>query len=105
MFPIYALQYIPVDKLVKCKMQDNLEFLQWAKKYWDSHFSGGEYNAVERRSAVGAPSVPKKAAKSRPAPRTGMATSSASVQTKKINPLRTANNGNVSKAVAQPKGS
>lgn len=26
--------------LVKCKMQDNLEFLQWTKKYWDQYFPG-----------------------------------------------------------------
>lgn len=39
---------IPVERLVKCKMQDNLEFLQWMKKYWDSNSRGDEYNAVER---------------------------------------------------------
>ncbi|THW74708.1 3-carboxy-cis,cis-mucoante lactonizing enzyme, partial [Aureobasidium pullulans] len=26
---------IPVEMLVKCKMQDNLEFLQWTKRFWD----------------------------------------------------------------------
>ncbi|EJT51275.1 hypothetical protein A1Q2_00320 [Trichosporon asahii var. asahii CBS 8904] len=41
-------QPIPVERLVKCKMQDNLEFLQWMKKYWDSNSRGEEYNAVER---------------------------------------------------------
>lgn len=40
---------VPVERLVKCKFQDNLEFLQWFKKYWDSNFPGHEYNAVERR--------------------------------------------------------
>jgi RP/EB family microtubule-associated protein len=29
-------------------MQDNLEFLQWMKKYWDQNSRGDEYNAVER---------------------------------------------------------
>lgn len=38
-----------VDRLVKCKFQDNLEFLQWVKKFWDQHFTGVEYNAVGRR--------------------------------------------------------
>jgi microtubule-associated protein, RP/EB family len=45
----YHLQPIPVDKLVKCKMQDNLEFLQWMKRFWDQHYSGTTYNAVARR--------------------------------------------------------
>ncbi|QSL65426.1 hypothetical protein MERGE_002736 [Pneumocystis wakefieldiae] len=38
-----------VDRLIKCKFQDNLEFLQWVKKFWDQHFSGVEYNALGRR--------------------------------------------------------
>jgi RP/EB family microtubule-associated protein len=45
-------------------MQDNLEFLQWTKRYWDQYFPGGEYDAVGRRRASGAP--PPAAA---PAPR------------------------------------
>lgn len=36
-------------------MQDNLEFLQWTKRYWDQHYPGGEYDAVGRRKASGAP--------------------------------------------------
>lgn len=44
---------IPVDSLVKCKMQDNLEFLQWSKRYWDQHFSGADYDALGRRRASG----------------------------------------------------
>ncbi|CAD0050831.1 unnamed protein product [Aureobasidium pullulans] len=31
---------IPVEMLVKCKMQDNLEFLQWTKRFWDQHYPG-----------------------------------------------------------------
>ena len=27
-----------MDKLIKLKFQDNLEFLQWMKKFWDSNF-------------------------------------------------------------------
>lgn len=46
---------IPVESLTKCRMQDNLEFLQWVKKYWDQHYPGGEYDAVGRRKASGAP--------------------------------------------------
>ncbi|KAJ7434337.1 calponin homology domain-containing protein [Mycena galericulata] len=47
---------IPVEKLIKCKMQDNLEFLQWMKRFWDANFAGGEYDAVARRK--GAPGGP-----------------------------------------------
>jgi len=47
---------IPVEALVKCKMQDNLEFLQWTKKFWDQYYPGGDYDAVGRRK--GAPLNP-----------------------------------------------
>lgn len=40
---------------MKCRMQDNLEFLQWTKKFWDQHYPGGDYDAVGRRKASGAP--------------------------------------------------
>lgn len=45
---------VPVESLVKCKMQDNLEFLQWTKRYWDQYYPGGEYDAVARRKGAGA---------------------------------------------------
>ncbi|KAG7444070.1 microtubule binding protein [Guyanagaster necrorhizus] len=47
---------IPVEKLVKCKMQDNLEFLQWIKRYWDQNYGGQGYDPVARRK--GAPADP-----------------------------------------------
>jgi len=40
---------IPVDRLVKCKMQDNLEFLQWIRRFWDQNYAGQAYDAVGRR--------------------------------------------------------
>ncbi|KAH7329407.1 EB1-like domain-containing protein [Stachybotrys elegans] len=40
---------IPVEALVKCKMQDNLEFLQWTKRFWDLNFPDHDYDAVSRR--------------------------------------------------------
>jgi len=43
---------IPVEKLVKCKMQDNLEFLQWIKRFWDQNFPGQGYDAVGRRKGA-----------------------------------------------------
>ena len=36
-------------------MQDNLEFLQWTKRFWDQYYPGGEYDAISRRKASGAP--------------------------------------------------
>lgn len=42
-------KHIDVDKLVKAKYQDNLEFCQWIKRYFDLNYSGEPYNAVERR--------------------------------------------------------
>lgn len=49
---------IPIESLTKCKMQDNLEFLQWSKRYWDQYFPGHEYDAVARRKAAGAAAPP-----------------------------------------------
>ncbi|KAI9496649.1 calponin homology domain-containing protein [Zychaea mexicana] len=40
---------VPVDKLMKCKFQDNLEFMQWIKRYWDQNFPGGAYDPMARR--------------------------------------------------------
>lgn len=42
---------VPVDRLIKLKFQDNLEFLQWMKKYWDAHFEG----TGEKRAAAAVP--------------------------------------------------
>jgi len=39
-------------------MQDNLEFLQWSKRYWDQYYSGTEYDALARRKASGPVSAP-----------------------------------------------
>jgi RP/EB family microtubule-associated protein len=42
-------------------MQDNLEFLQWAKRHWDQYYPGGDYDAVARRKASGAPASSSRA--------------------------------------------
>lgn len=36
-------------------MQDNLEFLQWTKRYWDLNFPDHDYDAVARRKGSGMP--------------------------------------------------
>lgn len=38
-----------VDKLIKAKYQDNLEFLQWMKRYHELNSSGADYDALARR--------------------------------------------------------
>merc|ERR550519_2564818 len=40
---------IPVDKLVKAKFQDNFEFVQWFKRFFDANYDGSEYDALEMR--------------------------------------------------------
>ncbi|XP_021330664.2 microtubule-associated protein RP/EB family member 3b isoform X1 [Danio rerio] len=35
---------IPVEKLVKGKFQDNFEFVQWFKKFFDANYDGKEYD-------------------------------------------------------------
>ncbi|CAD7682263.1 unnamed protein product [Nyctereutes procyonoides] len=37
---------IPVDKLVKGKFQDNFEFVQWFKKFFDANYDGKDYDPV-----------------------------------------------------------
>lgn len=43
------LQVIPVEKLVKGRFQDNLDFIQWFKKFYDANYDGKEYDPVEAR--------------------------------------------------------
>jgi microtubule-associated protein, RP/EB family len=49
-------------------MQDNLEFLQWAKRYWDQYYPGGDYDAIGRRKAAGSGGPMTTSAPSRAAP-------------------------------------
>lgn len=47
---------IPVEKLVKGRFQDNFEFVQWFKKFFDANYDGHDYDAVNARGgdALGA---------------------------------------------------
>lgn len=49
-------------------MQDNLEFLQWTKRYWDQYFPGHDYDPVVRRKGQGGISGGPGASTSRAAP-------------------------------------
>ncbi|KAF4319123.1 hypothetical protein JM18_006177 [Phytophthora kernoviae] len=40
---------IPVDRLVRGKYQDNLEFMQWLKAFYDRHEQHGPYDPIARR--------------------------------------------------------
>jgi len=44
-------RHIDVDKLIRAKYQDNLEFLQWMKCYWDREGGAGrrEYDPLQGR--------------------------------------------------------
>ncbi|XP_067879890.1 microtubule-associated protein RP/EB family member 3b isoform X1 [Heterodontus francisci] len=40
---------IPVERLVKGKFQDNFEFVQWFKKFFDANYDGKDYDPVLAR--------------------------------------------------------
>ncbi|KAG8442085.1 hypothetical protein GDO86_011032 [Hymenochirus boettgeri] len=40
---------IPVEKLVKGRFQDNLDFIQWFKKFFDANYDGKDYDPMEAR--------------------------------------------------------
>merc|ERR550519_2964275 len=43
---------VPVDRLVKGRFQDNFEFVQWFKKFFDANYGGEEYDAVGMRGGT-----------------------------------------------------
>merc|ERR1739838_96730 len=43
---------IPVDRLIKGKFQDNLEFAQWFKKFFDANYQGDEYDLLPTETAL-----------------------------------------------------
>jgi len=88
-------KHIDVPKLVKAKYQDNLEFLQWMKRYFDLNYSGGEYDALDRRNqaAIKASQKPEKSSStaSKPAPSVKKTTpASSNISTSKITAKPTA---------------
>lgn len=43
---------VPVDRLIKGRFQDNFEFIQWFKKFFDANYGGQEYDALGARGNV-----------------------------------------------------
>ncbi|KAH8394858.1 hypothetical protein KR222_008168 [Zaprionus bogoriensis] len=43
---------IPVDKLIKGRFQDNFEFLQWFKKFFDANYDGRDYDPLAQRGGI-----------------------------------------------------
>ena len=46
-------QIVPVDRLVKGRFQDNFEFVQWFKKFFDANYDGAEYEVGSGSPAQG----------------------------------------------------
>ncbi|XP_043918801.1 microtubule-associated protein RP/EB family member 3 isoform X1 [Protopterus annectens] len=49
---------IPVEKLVKGKFQDNFEFVQWFKKFFDANYDGKEYDPILARQGQDLAPIP-----------------------------------------------
>ncbi|XAR57761.1 hypothetical protein NMG60_11026013 [Bertholletia excelsa] len=71
-------KHIEVNKLVKGRPLDNLEFMQWMKRYCDSASGGGlqSYNPLERReTSKGGKDVTRKSASSQSSTKSSTASS------------------------------
>lgn len=43
---------VPVDRLVKGRFQDNFEFIQWFKKFFDANYQGQPYDPIAARGGL-----------------------------------------------------
>ena len=59
------LQVIPVERLVKGRFQDNFEFVQWFKRFFDANNQGYEYDALAARGGESVGSANNKGALSK----------------------------------------
>lgn len=59
---------VPIEKLVKGKYQDNFEFVQWFKRFYDANYTGNPYDALAARGGEHIGGSGKTSAKARPAP-------------------------------------
>ena len=46
------MQIVPVDRLIKGRFQDNFEYLQWFKKFFDANYDGRDYDPLEARGGI-----------------------------------------------------
>jgi len=60
---------VPVDRLIKGRFQDNFEFVQWFKKFFDANYDGAEYDALEIRGGIPLGSGDVRGAPAGPPPR------------------------------------
>lgn len=56
---------IAVEKLVKGKFQDNFEFVQWFKKFFDANYQGQDYDPIAARGGEPVGSQPKAGSKAK----------------------------------------
>ncbi|VDM31540.1 unnamed protein product [Hydatigera taeniaeformis] len=59
---------VPIEKLVKGKYQDNFEFVQWFKRFYDANYTGQPYDALAARGGEQIRSHEKPSARPRPVP-------------------------------------
>nr|CAD2178272.1 unnamed protein product [Meloidogyne enterolobii] len=69
---------IPVQSLMRAKFQDNFEFLQWFKKFFDANFDGHEYDAAAARNNEEFPAALPGGATKKAPPAVGNSTAAAS---------------------------
>jgi RP/EB family microtubule-associated protein len=90
-------RHIDVPKLIKAKYQDNLEFCQWLKAFFEKNYNGEPYDALARRKGqdlfylggVSAPPVKKSEGGIKPAatisaPKTASSTAAAAAAKPKL---------------------
>ena len=80
-------------------MQDNLEFLQWTKRYWDQYFPGGDYDAISRRRAAGGSTAPPAPTSARTSTGAGAARRGTTPSTTAARPVGARPGGGASSAV------
>ncbi|XP_032519543.1 microtubule-associated protein RP/EB family member 1 isoform X2 [Danaus plexippus] len=97
---------IPVDKLIKGRFQDNFEFLQWFKKFFDANYDGREYDAFDARGGLtigsgacesGVPlcvsAAPPRVRRAAPLHHSGIGKANSTVRSPPMNPSRLTQSG------------